>query len=248
VAVLFGMRRGMGQIRVFRSLQREDVKLRDGCGRCSTRAPGARRGGAPRSRCCAIKDGFMWSRSVILVISGCLTGCLGVQTPHSVYKAWIDYNSLAEPSAAMERISHRPYRSHRVGEFAWMYNRPAGSNRIQIGEPLIVDAGPVSAESRLRPPIDLSDPLDELSPAGRIPGIENLPPPPALPSPALPLPAPPSPALPSLTPPSASQPGTTPSGIALPGLQSTSDVRTAVPRLPAMPLGRGLFSNPPREF
>ncbi|MEO1997575.1 MAG: hypothetical protein ABGZ17_20130 [Planctomycetaceae bacterium] len=170
----------------------------------------------------------MWSRSVILMISGCLTGCLGVQTPNSVYKAWIDDNSLSEPSAVIERISHRPYRSHRLGEFAWMYNRPAGRNRIQLGEPLTVAAVPVSSESHLRPPVDLSNPLHELSPAGRIPGIENPPPSPA--------------------PPVTSQPGNTPARIESPGLQSTGDVRSAVPQLPAMPLGRGLFSNPPQEF
>jgi len=167
----------------------------------------------------------MWHRSVMLLISGCLTGCVGVQTPNSVYKAWIDYNSLAAPSASIERISHRPYRSSRVGEFAWMYNRPAGRDRAQSVQPLTAEPAPMVMESDFRRPVDLSAPEEHLPPPVSAPGFSQPPPPPA-----------------------------PPADRGMAGHANGSDPSRwnaaagqplKIPRVPAMPLGRGLFANPP---
>lgn len=166
----------------------------------------------------------MWCRSVMLLICGCLTGCVGVQTPHSVYKAWIDYNSLAAPSAAIERISHRPYRSSRVGEFAWMYNRPAGSDQTQIVPPLTSAPPSVVQESDLRRPLDLAAPQGRLPPPMSAPDSSQ-PPPPA--------------------PPADRGMGAAVQGNSRWGSNTAAGQSVRLPRVPAMPLGRGLFANPP---
>ena len=120
----------------------------------------------------------MGLRCVLLAISVSATGCVGVQTPNSIYKAWIDYNTLAEPSVAVERVSHRRYRARRVGEFAWMYNRPAGSDQTQIRPPLNSAAIPGAEENNQRQPLDLSAPFSD---PAESPPVNLMPPPSAAP-------------------------------------------------------------------
>ncbi len=53
-------------------------------------------------------------------------GCLSHQRKHDVVRFWFDYNTLSAPALFLEQHDHKPYRSSRVGYFAWMYGQDPG--------------------------------------------------------------------------------------------------------------------------
>jgi hypothetical protein len=123
----------------------------------------------------------MVSRVVQMAIVGSVTlaGCLTVAPPgflrngrHTLYRGWIDVNTLGAPAAFFEEVEHLPYSAERVSSYRWMYNRgpgpglPSGAHRdtrgfVPIPRPgAVPPAPPVTDFPRLvAPEWDVGEPV-----------------------------------------------------------------------------------------
>jgi hypothetical protein len=53
--------------------------------------------------------------------------------PHSVCRAWADYNTLMTPGFYLERDDHLPYPATQVGYYRWMYDKDPGHQYACLG-------------------------------------------------------------------------------------------------------------------
>jgi hypothetical protein len=78
------------------------------------------------------------SRSLALVIlvptlfatSSC---CCTERGPHTVRKAWADYNTLQAPAFYLEQEDHLPYPATQVAYYRWMYDKDPGHQLACLG-------------------------------------------------------------------------------------------------------------------
>ena len=53
--------------------------------------------------------------------------------PHSVCRAWADYNTLMVPALYLEQDDHLPYPATQVGYYRWMYDKDPGHQYACLG-------------------------------------------------------------------------------------------------------------------
>ena len=53
--------------------------------------------------------------------------------PHSVCRAWADYNTLRAPALYLEQDDHLPYPATQVGYYRWMYDKDPGHQFACLG-------------------------------------------------------------------------------------------------------------------
>jgi hypothetical protein len=53
--------------------------------------------------------------------------------PHSVCRAWADYNTLMAPALYLEQDDHLPYPATQVGYYRWMYDKDPGHQYACLG-------------------------------------------------------------------------------------------------------------------
>jgi hypothetical protein len=53
--------------------------------------------------------------------------------PHSVCRAWADYNTLRAPGLYLEQDDHLPYPATQVGYYRWMYDKDPGHQFACLG-------------------------------------------------------------------------------------------------------------------
>jgi hypothetical protein len=66
----------------------------------------------------------------LLAMSSCAATDRG---PHSICRAWADYNTLRAPAVYLERDDHLPYPATQVGYYRWMYNKDPGHQFACLG-------------------------------------------------------------------------------------------------------------------
>ena len=59
-----------------------------------------------------------------------VSGCLSHQSRNSIRRAWVDFNSLGQPTVTFEQTDHLPYHAERVGDFLWMYGKTPGHQNL----------------------------------------------------------------------------------------------------------------------
>jgi hypothetical protein len=53
--------------------------------------------------------------------------------PHSICRAWADYNTLRAPALYLEQNDHLPYPATQVGYYRWMYDKDPGHQYACLG-------------------------------------------------------------------------------------------------------------------
>jgi len=66
----------------------------------------------------------------LLAMSSCSVTERG---PHSVCRAWADYNTLMAPALYLEQDDHLPYPATQVGYYRWMYDKDPGHQYACLG-------------------------------------------------------------------------------------------------------------------
>jgi hypothetical protein len=76
------------------------------------------------------------SLSVLLLLTSlfAMSSCsVSDRGPHSVCRAWADYNTLRAPALYLEQDDHLPYPATQVGYYRWMYDKDPGHQYACLG-------------------------------------------------------------------------------------------------------------------